>query len=588
MPNGKRVSDYRQVVRVWRRNHQSSDTYLGTAFLISPKFLLTAKHVVEGIPANELILKTSLASWSGGGDRRVRNKEENPNWDAAVLELEKIAPNADVIPIATELEATLEKGTSVSLIGYSTEVADQENVSACISGYRSDYNLEMTDSRIDKGMSGCPALLNNKLVAITIAKDDAHSYLLPVNSIRQFIQTYISAQSIFANMQPIRMDELNELKLILGSITIPEPELAKWLSVILPDSLRPVGEHLTHYLDFLSQKIHNETQAPLFEFIHFVKPKLDGDTLSRLDTWVANCCHRMGLVTQIISSRTVDKIHRHNESHTNNTPIVLLKVEEENRMSEGVFFVNGWMLINGNFEPIPIKGNSNSELTSPPEVKKCSLAELGNTLYEISRDAISEYKADANKMIIEILLPLCLMNWNPSNIPVKVGPLVRTLGERYGLIIRSWDRYYDPDYCDTYSYACDKWQLSLTDFQSTTIEKIFCGDRGLCCDQLLDILQSSQQIVFVAKFPCATVDEPMRIMMGSAIAAGTPFMLWSSSGVDSNRVHDLGHDFREWPERTKHLRGNNNEESKEAWRDIRLMWDNPERCPPDFDKPHSS
>lgn len=361
---------YRQVVRVWRTNMTAPDSYLGTAFLISPGHLLTAKHVVEGVPTRELILKTNLGSWYGGGDRGVRECRLHPEYDAAILVLEKIAVHAEIISIASEQDATLESEMSVKLIGYSTETADQEAPQVCISGYDGKYNLEMTHTAIAKGMSGGPVLHQEKLVAITRAKDSEHSFLLPINSIRQFIQPFVDARGTFADMLPIDLHDLDELKTILRGFSSEEAELVNWCSIILPDSFRPIGNHLVDYLDFFAQKKHNVDQAPLFEFIHMIKSKVGENVRVLLEEWEIDCCHRMGFETQSISARITKKIKSYNKNQINNR-VLLIKVEPENKISDTVFLLDGWVQVQGNFEPLPMPS------------RKCSKAEIEELLPEI-------------------------------------------------------------------------------------------------------------------------------------------------------------------------------------------------------------
>ncbi len=101
----------RAVVRVWQGNPHRGGKYKGSAFLFAPGRLLTAKHVIQGVPEKDIYLTGS--AW--GGVRKVADTLPHPHRDVAVLSLAGSEPDAMHIPLsdATETLLELDKRTHV-------------------------------------------------------------------------------------------------------------------------------------------------------------------------------------------------------------------------------------------------------------------------------------------------------------------------------------------------------------------------------------------------------------------------------------------------------------------------------------------
>jgi hypothetical protein len=170
------MEDWRRaIIRVWHGKPNEKGIYLGTAFFISPGYLLTCRHIlkhafdvhtsqVEYFPYEEIYLQSDTGAWPEGGLRKIQQFVVHPNCDAAYLPLVKSVPDAHCIPFASAQESDLHQGDSVQLIGYTTPLDGIESLSVEISSYSGEYDLEVTPTPVGKGMSGCPVLHNGKLV----------------------------------------------------------------------------------------------------------------------------------------------------------------------------------------------------------------------------------------------------------------------------------------------------------------------------------------------------------------------------------------------------------------------------------------
>src|SRR5512132_3321783 len=119
------MSDWQQaVVRVWHKNPKEGGTYKGTAFLVAPTHLVTAKHVVQHISNDAVYLKGRL--WAG--TQRVAAVQHHPERDIALLTLKRSVEDSPAIGLADRDPTICEP---LTLAGYATD--DKELVSTIVS-----------------------------------------------------------------------------------------------------------------------------------------------------------------------------------------------------------------------------------------------------------------------------------------------------------------------------------------------------------------------------------------------------------------------------------------------------------------------
>ncbi len=176
------------IVRVWHKLPHKGGEYRGTAFLISPGSLVTAKHVVESLPVDELFLQGQV--WDGL--QSLENVFCHHSLDIAVLKLKKQGDVSLHIPLASKEQAEIQQGQWVILAGYGTPHAGLETPPVPVSAYDGVYDLEVIHSSISKGMSGGPVLFNDQLAGVTIARhhEENKTFLLRLNSFRDFIEPF--------------------------------------------------------------------------------------------------------------------------------------------------------------------------------------------------------------------------------------------------------------------------------------------------------------------------------------------------------------------------------------------------------------
>jgi len=209
----------RAIVRVWHGIPNKNARYCGTAFLIAPNYLVTAKHVVKDLPYNEVFIQ-GLA-WDEGGSYGIKLPIYHDSLDIAILELKKAATTTNYIPLATIKTVDIHQGSLVTLAGYSTEYASIETPIVPISGYDGVYNLVIAHTSIAKGMSGGPALVNGELVGLICARnqDGTKTYLLGLNTFLDFIAPYARYPSSDTSREERFLDAAIPEQVVVGEQT---------------------------------------------------------------------------------------------------------------------------------------------------------------------------------------------------------------------------------------------------------------------------------------------------------------------------------------------------------------------------------
>ncbi|GAB5512208.1 MAG: hypothetical protein Rhims3KO_36090 [Hyphomicrobiales bacterium] len=199
-----------------------SRRFLGTAFAIGPRHLLTARHVLEVLRPRERA--TIVVSNRVGAVGRLRW-----NWpDDAVLDvalgqlLDGVDSFADwLTPMPEGVGAN---GTALTCFGYGPDKAGLLKWKDGISGKDSQYGLLSLQNTTKQGVSGGPVLTETgETVAIVIAKsnDGSQKYILPVVAFYRWIESEgwrhkISTEESGISIEDVSPEAVNLLHVPIG------------------------------------------------------------------------------------------------------------------------------------------------------------------------------------------------------------------------------------------------------------------------------------------------------------------------------------------------------------------------------------
>ncbi|HNE03415.1 MAG TPA: NB-ARC domain-containing protein [Anaerolineales bacterium] len=163
------------IVRVWDGLPSNGGIFIGTAFFIDSRTLLTAKHVVENIQHN-----IYLDGTPGGGKEKI--EPENITLcerDIAVL---KSSRSFTSVLNLNVLNTEIKVGQKLTLAGYIDEIQSLHTLTSEVSGHVSNLHTWRTQGNISRGMSGGPVIdINDNVVGLIQARDTDKNlcYLIP-------------------------------------------------------------------------------------------------------------------------------------------------------------------------------------------------------------------------------------------------------------------------------------------------------------------------------------------------------------------------------------------------------------------------
>ncbi|MCP4700065.1 MAG: trypsin-like peptidase domain-containing protein [Gammaproteobacteria bacterium] len=571
------------IVRVWHGRPNNGGTYQGTAFFIAPEYLVTAKHVVEGLAFTEICLQSDTGAWRGGGLRGVRKPFFHPKIDIAVLPLKKTVPEARVIPLSFQKD--LSSGQRVTLAGYSTAEEGLESLEVQISASYGSYDLEAAHTPIAKGMSGGPVLFDGKLAGVTRAKDDTRTFILPLRAFSEFINEFC--------LQPIAPPDMDELKQLLKEIRISDGDANAFFRLAAPGSalVGTADAFFESCLNFLAQKKHAPPdEAPLFGFLEYshakIKEQAPTALLNTLDNWKNRVAGYLGIELQAVRTH-VEKAKKVS-LRGSGPPIVLVKIapniEPKKASDSDRFMLKAWVYSAGQYESMDL-----------PE-QDCPREELNKRLPDILSKAVRLLGgAEAQKALIEVVMPFGLFDWNVNHLQINAGPIAKVpLGTQYAIAIRSWDRIYHSDYDLVRPCWLGKWQSRPCSPELMKAAQMRCvSDKNACAESIYFELAGENSLVFLALSSLSLHEHTQKKkIFGTALGAGLPFAFWPPDPDQDftalrTDIENLlcAHAVNEWPAMLKQRRFNEkcDPARQSLWNNLMMLWDDPERLPPDTD-----
>jgi hypothetical protein len=573
------------IVKVLAPARADRDKLLGTAFLVNDRFLLTAKHVVrksKGPPEviykpDEISLRTGHRAWPDGGDRKVLNIKVHKSQDVALLELSRAADRDALLSLCLP-NTELYVGNSVVLFGFpEDEYSGIEPRKADVIRYDGLFNLDFVDSTVSKGFSGGPAIHEKLVVGITILRDPNanKAAVLPASAFRDFVTHHLS--------QPVTGSELSKLKNWLKNTDISDELGLQYFHLVAPDA--DLSDEFGHgsvffqILDELAQKpVFPPAQAPLLSFLECCRLNLPpGCWKQDIAPWMRNIATRLKIDLTTVQKEVETK--RRLSFQSPKDPIIMVNVEPKAWVSRDKFQLRAWRTGGG----LPDKGYDHK----PDSTRET----LSDDILEVLSDLIVDLKMTPR---LELILPLCLFDWNPNEIEIPFGGTTNPSSLEYPLVVRSWDRLFNANFRLTQHRWYEKWKsLPTNNLRAANVHCLF--DSTLPCEDLKPDLENRSIFVFSAMFPLPWGGGHVEDLFGTALAAGLPFMFWPIHWPQDNVHPDFNilkrsilnwtrrTEVTAWPERLFEKRRPQRIKSRKVqlfWTDLMLLWDNPKHLPP--------
>jgi len=576
----------RAIVRIWHYSF-GGKKFLGTGSLIAPGYVLTAKHVLQNTKkiyfSNlEIILTSDTGAFEDGGERRIeafnRQALMHPEMDVIVLPLVTLEPGATPITLASRDDLKKLELPTVTIAGFSQPNGNLEAPEIKITGFLGKQNTYVAHTAIAKGFSGGPVLFEQKLIGIAYAKDDAHTYITPLHSFYDFIEGYVETNNNYIHLRTITPLELTELKKIVQHFRISNEKALFYFSKVVPDSIQKPPEDCHDGIDLFScclelladKKYEPPDQAPLLEFLEYCHPQFKANfhpkLIDELTVWKNKVTQRLEIKLETIR----EKINKKNPISDEEPPVLLVKIEPKVE-TDDQFLVKAWMYRDGAFKPENIQEKA---------YNRKGLEDLLKTFIPQAIRPINAHATTRN-LIIELVLPQELFDWNPNEINLKFGAIERMLGTVYPVIIRSFDRIYDINYSIVIPEWITHWQ-TCCNLEVLQDEHIYDVDESCCVKNLVKELNKLE--ILLTLFPAISQVDKLKELLGVAISMGLPFALWPlRQQEDCAQLRaEIYRLFccQKIPKWLTELRDYRKTKSS-CWNNFSLLWDNPERLPPD-------
>lgn len=317
----------------------------------------------------------------------------------------------------------------------------------------------------------------------------------------------------------------------------------------------------------------------------------DAATRQRLHEWIATMSSKLGLAptTPTAPTEQTDSTAQHWR--------LQVKVSKSTA-TPGCYQIQAWLRSNEqdnsqanqihcDFEDYTLEPQGNT-----PEAFAKTIPALLQTIYE---DNVSQRLKADDTLTIELFLPLHNTNGELFYYPfeekcqIKIGRGFSRLGVKNNVVIRSYDRAYEPDMRNTWTCWESRWQRFQNEPESRQLfEHVQCIDA--CDEDFRDILIGSPHTWVAMSF--LPPNDKRATILGDVLDAGMPIALLSRQQpndmgaiqailqkllADTHFV-ELGHHVCQ-----KRYEALATRDKAHPWRHFALLWDeyDPSMLPPD-------
>lgn len=254
------------------------------------------------------------------------------------------------------------------------------------------------------------------------------------------------------------------------------------------------------------------------------------------------------------------------------TLFLLLRLE---KAPEGRCTVQAWLS----------QGERGSMVSIHADDEPRDLSSVGSLLNELLGRFSGNLEEAGGRLIIEVMLPQELLCHTVERWEVAQGRHTALCGRKYPVVVRSWERAYDPQLS---GQVRPDWTRKWKDFQEqppaglpgAVVWEPDPAEVGALFDRLLEAGVVCLALMHPQEGGAVTSEE-----LSACIDSGTPIALWGRKwpgGLAASRaqVQQLLADLRQLPGEVRDLRARARGEAH-VGHSLVLLWDNPNRLPPD-------
>lgn len=246
---------------------------------------------------------------------------------------------------------------------------------------------------------------------------------------------------------------------------------------------------------------------------------------------------------------------------------IVIKIEPYMLASKDRFILTIWK----------VEENKERQIEIPHPNNKDTPYYLKNEIIKVFPFIINDLVLGVKEVFIEVVLPLCLSNWNLNReLNIKLGTRKRNISKQYPLTLRSWERIYTSDFYTTHLSWIKKWPKN---YELPKISNL--KDKAVCCDMLFDDLERNHNVCILPAF--FSDQDRQNEILGTVFSAGLPVVFWPFKEIDDAfsigpELDKWDSDCSKWPKKILEQR---QIQSTDFWNDWAVILDNPNKLPPD-------
>jgi hypothetical protein len=268
----------------------------------------------------------------------------------------------------------------------------------------------------------------------------------------------------------------------------------------------------------------------LFRYLLVCLPSMVPDVQVKVREWMAPIALRLQVdmvrLEQEIAQQTPRSVRA---SAIIEEPVVLVRIVP---MTIGGYKIDGWLFPNG----YPA---SRQHIDLPVEVtaKEFGAELAAENIHTVVRYARQQLKGDADVLRVEALLPSVLLRQAIDRDRVKISPSLKVpLGVHYPLVLRSYERLYDPQYREYWGSWKTRWErckLPATLLQEADLCVVERPDEY---GEPLYYRLAQHGVMLVGITPPHDSPESFAEMLDPVLTTGTPLVLWLRKKTEDTRV----------------------------------------------------
>jgi hypothetical protein len=402
-----------------------------------------------------------------------------------------------------------------------------------------------------------------------------------------------------ASAQPVGWEQVTRLKEILNAERFDDElltRLCKENSPAAPSLPANAEGHelLSACVEVLARWPHPKPDdAPLLAFLYALLPSVQKrNTRDDCVRWMTVVAQELGMDLEAVKASARQKAEATPPAE-HGIPYMLVTVQRDDFDPDNEILIKGWLYHGGGYKPLIVDAGPHTHDKLPLLMRQLIFDSQNKLLKEAGRPL-----AEASKLIIELFLPINLLGSEIDQWTVQLGKWAGAspLERHYLVVVRSYERVYDEE-VRAFSWGLwqDKWNRRPVLPQMLTQANVYLACKPSdYTNSFYDKLALAQVNLFflgLTVIPPPGAGLEATAIFGPMVQAGTPIAIWlRRCGEDVTAVQaeleDLiyKNDLDSIPQLIYQRRRELwDDAASSVWKSVSLLWDDPDRLPPDVD-----